>query len=85
MREHVYLISIGLLFGTVLLVFFMKYFSGIRQAQSRASGEEAYRELTKKVVATQSENANSLFAIQTELVEIKTRLVAVEKILKAVE
>ena len=85
MSEHVYLISMGVVFGSILLIFFMKYFSGLRQAQSRALGEDAYRDLAKKVVATQSENANSLFAIQTELVEIKTRLVAVEKILKAVE
>ncbi len=85
MSEHVYLISIGLFFGTLLLIFGMKYVSDIRQARSRVMGEDAYRELAKKAMAAQSETANSLFAIQTQLVEIKNRLGAVETILKAVE
>lgn len=85
MSEHIYLISIGLFFGTLLLIFGMKYFSDLRQGRSRVMSEDAYRELAKKALTAQSETANSLFAIQTQLVEIKTRLGAVETILKAVE
>ena len=85
MSEHVYLISIGLFFGTLLLIFGMKYVSDIRQARSRVMSDDAYRDLAKKTATAQSESANSLFAIQTQLVEINTRLAAVEKILKAVE
>jgi hypothetical protein len=85
MPEHVYLISIGLLFGTVLLIFGMKYFSALRQARVRAMNEDVYRVLAEKAVTAQSENAASLSSIQTELTQINTRLAAVEKILKAVE
>lgn len=73
------------MFGTILLIFGMKYFSDVRQARSRVMSEDAYRELAKKAVSAQSETANSLFATQTQLAEIKTRLGAIETILKAVE
>lgn len=84
MSEPLYLTSIGLIFGTILVVFAMKYFSSVRQAQARVAIENSYRELAQKAVATQTENTSSLSAIRTELVEIKSRLGAVEKILKEV-
>jgi Tfp pilus assembly protein PilO len=79
------LLSLGLMFGTVLAIFGMKYFSSARQAQARIAIENSSRELAQKAVAAQSENAASLSAIRAELAEIKTRLSAVEKILKEVE
>ncbi len=85
MSEHIYLLSLGLLFGTILLIFGMKYFSALRQARVRAMNEDVYRVLAEKAVTAQSENAASLSSIQTELTQINTRLTAVEKILKAVE
>ncbi len=85
MSEHIYLLSIGLVLGTILIIFGMKYFSAARQARSRVLSEDAYRELAEKAFAVQSENATSLSSMQTELSEINTRLAAVEKILKAVE
>jgi Tfp pilus assembly protein PilO len=85
MSEPLYLLSIGLMFGTVLAIFGMKYFSSARQAQARLAIENSSRELAQKAVAAQSENAASLSAIRTELAEVKSRLIAVEKILKEVE
>jgi Tfp pilus assembly protein PilO len=85
MSEPLYLTSIGLMFGTILVIFGMKYFSSVRQAQARIAIENSSRELAQKAVASQSENAASLSAIRGELVEIKSRLSAVEKILKEVE
>lgn len=85
MSEFAYLASISLVLGTILLVFGMKYYSGAREARSRAASEGVYRELAQKAVAAQSENATSLSSIQTGLSDINTRLAAVEKILKAVE
>ncbi len=84
MSEHLYLISIGMIPLTILLVFGMKYFSAASQARSRLANENAYRELAQKAVAVQSGNAASLSAIQAELAQIGTRLAAVEKILKEV-
>jgi hypothetical protein len=85
MSEPLYLLSISLVFGTTLVIFGMKYFSAAHQARSRAMGEEAYRDLAAKAVAAQSEAATSLAAVKGELSDIKSRMAAVEKILKAVE
>jgi uncharacterized membrane protein len=85
MSEPLYLLSISLVFGTILLIFGMKYFSAAHQARSRAMGEEAYRDLAAKAVSAQSETATSLIAVKGELSDIKIRMAAVEKILKAVE
>ena len=85
MSEHVFFLTIGLVLGTILCVFGMKYLSAARQAQARILNDNAYRTLAEKAVATQSENAASLSAMQTGLADIRVRLSAVEKILKAVE
>ena len=85
MSEPLYLLSISLVFGTILLIFGMKYFSAAHQARSRAMGEEAYRDLAAKAAAAQSETATALAAVKNELTDINSRMAAVEKILKAVE
>jgi len=84
MPEHLYLISLGILFGTPLAIFGMKYWSATQQARARIADEGAYRALAEKAAATQSAAATSLASIQIELTEIKSRLAAVETILKTV-
>ncbi len=84
MSEQLYLISMGVLFGTPLLIFGMKYLSAAYQARARLAGDDAYKELAQKAVAAQSESAASLAVIQGELSDVRTRLAAVEKILKDV-
>ena len=85
MTELLYLATILLPLGTILVVFGMKYISAAYQVRSRALSENAYRELSEKAVAVQSESAASLSAAKATLGEINTRLAAIEKILKAVE
>ena len=51
MSEHLYLLSMGVLFGTILAIFGMKYLSAARQAQSRILAENAYRALAEKAVS----------------------------------
>jgi HAMP domain-containing protein len=75
----------GVLFGTVLIIFAMKYISAAYQARSRARNDDAYRQLAEKAASIQAQSATSLSAMQTDLSEINARLAAVEKILKAVE
>ena len=84
MTELLYLLTICLPLGMLLLIFGMKYLAAARQAQTRALAENAYRDLATKAAAAQSETAASLAAIQAELSAITTRLLAVEKILKEV-
>lgn len=85
MAPYLYLITLGVFFGTPLLIFGMKYASAAHQARSRATGDEAYRKLAADAVTAQAGNAATLLAIQSEMSEIKTRMASVEKILKAVE
>jgi hypothetical protein len=85
MSESVYFTTLGLLFGTILIIFGMKYLSAIWQARSRVLSEDAYRALAEKAVAAQTQIAPSLSAIQAELGALKASLAAVEKVLKAVE
>jgi len=85
MSQSVYLLTIGLFLGTILIVFAMKYFATVRQSQSRIANEDAFRDLAQKAVAAQSQNATALSAMQAEFSLFNTRLAAVEKILKAVE
>ena len=80
-----YYLSMGALFGTVLIIFAMKYISAAYQARSRARSDDAYRQLAEKATSVQIQSATSLSAMQTDLSEINARLAAVEKILKAVE
>jgi hypothetical protein len=85
MSEPVFFITFGSILATILIVFGMKYLSAARQAQVRITGEAEYREIAAKAVAVQAQNGASLSAMQAELVQISSRLAAVEKILKAVE
>ena len=71
MSEHLYLLTICLPLGTVLLIFGMRYLAAVRQARAQLDHNQAYRELAEKN--------------QAALSEIRTRLDGIEKILKDVE
>lgn len=70
MEEHVYLITLGIVFGTVILVFGMRAFASVQQAKVRSAAEH--------------ETAAALAAIQSTLADMQTRLTSVEKMLKDV-
>jgi hypothetical protein len=72
------------MFGTILFVFGMKYFSAVYAARARLANDTALQSLAEKAVAAQSENQASLTAIQAELAKVTASLAAVEKILKQV-
>ena len=85
MSEHLYLLSIGLVFGTILLVFGIRAYSAIQQAKVRDASDAAYRQIAEKAVASASENTTALASIQAALTDVRTRLTAIEKVLKEVE
>lgn len=85
MSEHLYLLSICLPLGTILLVFGMRYYAAVQQAKARLANDDAYRQTAEKAAAAQADTASALSAIQAELADVRMRLIAVEKILKAVE
>ena len=85
MSEKIYLLTICLPLATILLVFGMRYFSAVQQAKARLANDDAYRQVADRAVATQSDTAAALSSIQTVLADVKTRLAAIEKVLKEVE
>jgi uncharacterized membrane protein len=85
MSAPIYLTTIFLVLGTVLLVFGMRAVSAVLQAKVRSDQGEAYRALAEKAVSVQAEASTSMAAVETHLADIRARLTAVEKILKDVE
>lgn len=85
MSEHVFLITIGLPLVTLLLIFGMKYLAAIVQARARLASDEAYRQLAAQTAAAQAEATAALGAINAHLAEMKTRVAAVEKMMRDVE
>jgi hypothetical protein len=85
MTTSLYLMTLTLPLATVLTVFGMRYFAAIQQARARLANDDAYRQLAESASATQSRIAASLAVMETSLSDVRTRLTAVETILKAVE
>jgi hypothetical protein len=85
MSETIYLATICLPLGTILLIFAMRSWSATQQAKARFAHDEAYRQIAEKAVTAESHNAMALAAIQAALGDVGVRLIAIEKILKAVE
>ena len=73
MAAQLYIPTLLLILGTILIVFGMKYISEALQARSR---EEAH--------AIQSQHVAVLSSIQSSISDIGTRLGQVERILKEV-
>ena len=85
MSQYVYFMTTGLVLGAIVLIFGMKYFSAAQQAKARFAHEDAYRQVAEKAATAQSETAAALSSIQASLSDVRTRLGAVEKVLKEVE
>lgn len=80
-----YFMTLGLPLITILLVFAMRSYATIQQARVRAGADEAYRLLAERALAREQDTASALSALQISLAEVKTRLGAIEQILKTVE
>lgn len=85
MTTTLYLLTLCLPLGTILLVFGMRYVSAVRQAKARLANDGDYRQIADKAAAAEAETATALSSIQATLEEVRSRLTAVEKILKEVE
>ena len=85
MNATIYLITLAVIFGTIIAVFALRFLQASSVANADAAHTDAYRKLASDAVTAQSGNAATLSAIQSELTELKTRMAGIEKILKAVE
>ena len=85
MTTMLYLLTLVLPLATVLIVFAMRYYAAVQQARARLANDDAYRQLAQSASAAQSQIATSLAAMEANLSDVRTRMAAVETILKAVE
>jgi hypothetical protein len=85
MTTILYLLTLVLPLATILIVFAMRYFALVQQAKARLANDDAYRQLAESASAAQSRIATSLAAVEADLSDVRTRMAAVETILKAVE
>ena len=85
MSATIYLLTICLPLGAVVLVFAMRYRAKVKEAQAVLARDDAWRRTAERSTAAQAETAASLSAMRTTLDEVRARLAAVETVLKAVE
>lgn len=85
MSTGIYLATIGVVFGTILIVFAMKYISAAATARARIAGDDAYKALAERTLALQAESAAALAAIQADVARLSTSVTSVEAILRQVE
>ena len=78
MSPTIYLLTICLPLGTLLLIFGMKYAASIQQSRAKMANDEAYQELAAKATSAQADTARAL-------ADLQSRMGALEKILKEVE
>jgi hypothetical protein len=84
MTEFLYLLTICLPLGTLLIIFSMKYVTAILQARVRLEDDAAYRQIAARAMQLEAATATSLASIEAALAETRLRLTAIEKILKEV-
>jgi hypothetical protein len=85
MTITLYLLTLVLPLMTILIIFVLRYYAGIQQAKAWQAHEDAYRQLAERVATVQSQIATSMAAVESNLSDMRTRMAAVENILKAVE
>ena len=85
MTTTLYLMTLVLPLATILIVFGVRYYAAVQQARARLANDDAYRQLAESASTAQSRIAASLAAMEASLSDVRTRMAAVETILKAVE
>ena len=78
MSEPVYLTTLGIFFGTILMIFLIRSQTAIKKARLQADHEASYRAIAERAVAAQEATAAAL-------ADLQTRIIAIEKVLKEVE
>lgn len=81
----IYFITMGVIFGSILIIFAIRFLQALAVARVDAAHSDAYRKLASDAVTAQAGNAATLSAIQSELAQMKARMESVETILKTVE
>jgi hypothetical protein len=78
MSEPIYIATLAIFFGTIFMIVLIRSQTSVKKAQLQAENEESYRAIAERAVAAQEETAAAL-------ADLKTRIIAIEKVLKEVE
>lgn len=78
MSEPIYLATLLIFFGTIFLIFGMRFIVSIKKAKLQAEGEASYRALAERSVAAQEQTLAAL-------ADLQSRVIAIEQVLKQVE
>ncbi|HJV01026.1 MAG TPA: hypothetical protein VJ752_10775 [Burkholderiaceae bacterium] len=63
----------------------MRSYTAIQQAKAHLANDNAYRQIAEQSAAAQAETARRLASMDATLGDLKSRLAAIEKVLKEVE
>ncbi|MYN45537.1 hypothetical protein GTP23_10810 [Pseudoduganella sp. FT93W] len=85
MAEHVYFLTIILPLLVIIIIAALRYYANVQQARLRYAHEEAYRAMAQQALDAQSSTAQSLSGMKADLADLKTRIAAIEQVLKQVE
>ncbi len=85
MTTLLYLLTLVLPLATILVIFGKRHSAEIQQAKAGLAQDDAYRQLAESASAAQSQIGARLAAMETNLADMRTRMEAVETILKTVE
>ena len=85
MSENIFFAAFFFPSAAAVIVFAMKYASGILQARGQLRQDEAYRAIAAAAAAAQAETVAALATLGASLADIQSQLSAVTKILKDVE
>jgi len=77
--------AVVLTLGTVIIVTIIVQLTAAWKARTSLAHEEDYRKLAEKATAALADSAESRKQIEAELAGIKSRLGAIEKLLREVE
>ncbi|WP_439814108.1 hypothetical protein [Zavarzinia sp. CC-PAN008] len=70
---------------TVIAIYGLRTFAGLRQARLHLLGEAAYRDLAERATGGQAAAIAGLANVHAELAEVKSQLNRIERILQSVE
>ena len=84
MSTNVFVFTVFMGLGTILLLAGLRYLGVSKRAAAQVAEEGAYRDLAARATQAQAETAAALAALRAGLAEANARLAAVETMLKEV-
>jgi hypothetical protein len=84
MTTILYVATISLPLITILIAVGMWYRATVLKARARLANDDAYKQIAETAAKAQTDTAQALASIEQALADVRTRMAAVEKVLKDV-